>query len=186
MIVLHMMATAKFLSITLIVAFLLLGGMMTVQAQSSGQDDEVYTPEPYEVRIKKSYINGVYIPKDIQDAISELDKKIEPSALEAFKQYSEEEAASKSFFGFGRWMSHNWGLDEGSRLSFYFQNQGLSNVEDMVRVLMITYHRHINEKPLDTEDLVKQYRELRKLEYEKELKRLQETARKDTIKINKQ
>ena len=176
----------KFFKIWFVSITLILFGSEVLIAQSNGQADEVYKPDPYEVRIKKSYINGVYIPKDIQEAVSELDKKIEPEGLIAFKNYTEEEAASRSFFGFGRWMSYNWGLDEGSRLSHSFRTQGLSNVEDIIRILMITYHRHINNKPLDTESLIKHYKELRKLEYEKELKRFHETGIKDTIPVNKQ
>lgn len=176
----------KYFRIWVVSIVLILFGMEGLMAQSNGQEDEVYNPEPYEVRIKKSYINGVYIPKDIPDVVSELDKKIESEGLEAFKNYTEDEAASKSFFGFGRWMSYNWGLEEGSRLSHYFRLQGLSNVEDIIRVLMITYHRHINDKPLETESLIKKFRELRQLEYEKEMKRFRETGIKDTIPLNKQ
>lgn len=181
-----MIALDKFVRILITGIIIFLGVKDLSIAQSDGQEADVYKPDPYEVRIKKSYINGVYIPKDILDAVSELDKKIEPEGLIAFKNYTEEEAASRSFFGFGRWMSHNWGLDEGSRLSHSFRTQGLSNVEDIIRVLMITYHRHINNKPLDTENLIKHYKELRKLEYEKELKRFHETGIKDTIPVNKQ
>lgn len=181
-----MITIDKFVRIFIVGIFIILCFVQVSIGQSNEQEDDVYKPDPYEVRIKKSYINGVYIPKDIQDAVSELDKKIEPEGLNAFKNYTEDEAASKSFFGFGRWMSYNWGLDEGSRLSHYFRTQGLSNVEDIIRVLMITYHRHINDKPLDTESLIKHFKELRKLEYEKELKRFHETGIKDTIPVNKQ
>lgn len=126
--------------------------------------DEIYEPEPYDVRIKKSYINGVYIPKDLNDAIRELDAKMSPEAVKAFQKYSESEAERKAFFSFGRWMMVNWGLEEGSRLSHYFKTQKLGFVEDMVRVLMVSYHRHLNDKPVEAEALMNKYIEIRQEE----------------------
>jgi len=144
--------------------------------------EEVYSPEPYEKRVKMTHLNGVYIPKDIRDAMSELDQKIEPKARESFARYTEEEAASKAFLSFGRWMSVNWGLEEGSRLTQYFRDQKLGKVDDMIRVLMVSYHRHIHSKELETEQLIAYYQSIRKLEYEALMKRLDENAKRDTIK----
>lgn len=156
--------------------------LMIVPTLSYGQKGgEVYETEPYEVRIKKVYINGVYIPENLDDAIRELDSKMSQEALAAFRKYSEEEAERKAFFSFGRWMMVNWGLEEGSRLSHYFRQEGVGVVEDMVRVLMVSYHRHLNDKPLDSETLMNIYKKKRQDEQkqkEKEREALIESLRK--------
>ncbi len=119
----------------------------------------------YETRIKKTFINGQYIPKDLQDALLELDKRMEDDARASFKQFSEEEAASKAYFSMGRWMMIKWGMEDGSRLTNYFKQNQIGFLEDMVRILMITYHRKVNQKPLDTETLFEYYRAKRLEEY---------------------
>ena len=149
---------------------------LTGQIQSEDTTN-VYQTESYEVRVKKSHINGVYIPINLNNAMSELDKKMDENAKKSFAAYTEEEAESKAFFTFGRWMLVNWGLEDGSRLSLYFTNKNLGVVEDMIRVLMVSYHRHLNKRPLDEEKLLQKYRDKRLEAYELRLK----TSRKDTL-----
>jgi len=142
-----------------------------------GQDD-IYQTEAYESRISKVFLNGVYIPENIVDALKELDKKVEPEGRKAFAALTEEEAASKLFFSFGRWMMVNWGMEEGSRISHYFRQQGVGIVEDMVRILMVTYHRHIHQRPIALEQLIEQYNEMRKKELEQKRKELLKSSKK--------
>ena len=148
---------------------------LPIQAQI---EEDTYEVEPYKVRIKKSYINGVYIPKDLQEALLELDKKMDPQAIESFKAYTESEAEQKSYFGFGRWLSVNWGLEEGSRLSHHLQGIGLGFTEDMIRFLMVSYHRHIHGRPLESEQLIAHYQTLRKKKLEEEKQRKEELLKK--------
>ena len=150
-----------------------------VSAQVKQKKDETYTVESYEKRILREYINNVYIPKDLTDALQELDRKIDAAGREKFAIMSEEDAATKVYFSFGRWMSVNWGMEEGSRITHYFQNQGIGKVEDMIRILMISYHRQINERELQTKELINHYKELRKKEYEAYLERVRKEG-KDT------
>jgi hypothetical protein len=151
--------------------FILLAGLFLSLSLQAQTEDDTYEVEPYHVRIKKSYINGVYIPKDLKEVLAELDKKMDTQAIEAFKSYTESEAEQKSYFGFGRWLSVNWGLEEGSRLSHHLQGMGLGFTEDMIRFLMVSYHRHLHERPLDSEQLIEHYQKLRKKKIEEEKKR---------------
>jgi hypothetical protein len=159
----------------LIIIFLF--GLSDVSAQVKPKKDLTYTVEPYEKRIQLEYINNVYIPKDLTDALRELDQKIDLAAREKFALMSEEDAATKVYFSFGRWMSVNWGMDEGSRITLYFNNQGIAKVEDMIRILMLSYHRHINQKELRTDELLNHYKDLRKKEYEAYLERVRKEGK---------
>jgi len=109
------------------------------------------TPAEYEAnyakRIKLEMINGVYIPRDLDDAFSELDRLSDPAGITNFKN-APESSIVQSHFGLGQWVLMNWGLDDGSRISHYLKLKGISVPEDMARVIVLTYHRHLNGRPL--------------------------------------
>lgn len=142
-----------------------------ISAQVKPKKDEIYTVEPIEKRIQMEYINNVYIPKDLTDALRELDSKMDAAGKEKFAGMTEADASTKVYFSFGRWMSVNWGMEEGSRLTQFFNNQGIAKVEDMIRILMVSYHRHVNKQELRTTELFNHYKELRKKEYQELIER---------------
>ena len=108
---------------------------------------------------------GVYIPKDLTDVFVQLNSLIKDEKTKAaFKSFDEETAAKKLHFGFGRWMIHNWGFYEGSRLSVFLNQIGLHNPDDMATFLITTYHRNLNQKTLDVKALVESILEKRKEE----------------------
>ena len=108
----------------------------------------------YQKRISKEYLFGVYIPKDLTDVFIQLNKLIEDKTKGAFKALPEKHAAEKLHFGFGRWMIHNWGFYEGSRLSHFLNELGIYNPDDMASFLIVTYHRNLNKQTLDVKPLI--------------------------------
>jgi hypothetical protein len=103
----------------------------------------------YAKRIRLEVIDGVYIPADLADAHSELNRLADPKALVQFKQSPEDSIRRKLHFGLGRWILVNWGFEEGSRLSHYMKAKGVSVPDDMVEVIILTWHRQLNNKPLE-------------------------------------
>ncbi len=148
-------------------------------AQSIG--DEVYETIPYEKRITLTYIDEVYIPADLNDAIAVLDKKMEQAARDRFAALTEADAATKPYFSFGKWMNINWSLEEGSRLSHYFRSRGVGKTEDMIRILMTAYHRHLRNVPVAEQELIDKYKALRRSEYEAYQERLRKLPAIDTV-----
>lgn len=66
-------------------------------------------------------IDGVYIPKDVEDAIRVLDE------IYSDEQKAELRGVSSRFdlhFGLGMWMRNNWGLWRDSRPVKYFERIG--------------------------------------------------------------
>ena len=128
-------------------------------AQDPPDTPEEYQ-ENYQRRIRKEYLNGVYIPKDLTDAFVTLNALIDEASKAKFKAVSEETAATKLHFSLGRWMIRNWGFYEGSRLSHYIrENLDLYHPDDMARFIIITYHRSLSRRPLAVKELLEAFRE---------------------------
>ncbi|MCI5081744.1 MAG: hypothetical protein MRY78_08635 [Saprospiraceae bacterium] len=142
---------------------------LTMTAQKPAETESEWEKE-YNARVRKSVINGVYIPKDLNDALNQLDKLIDSESKVKFKWLEEDEAVKKLHFSFGRWIIYNWSLYEGSRLSVYFQQIGVTYPDDIAKLLMRAYHRKLNRKDLDFPGLAKFYAEKRKEEHLEKLR----------------
>lgn len=125
----------------------------------------------YNENIKKSRLYGVYIPRDIDDALVKLMDLTTDEARKPFAKVDEETIAKKLYFGLGRWMEYNWNFAEGSRFSHYLRNKGLVYTEDMTRTMLILFHRHVLNKPLDVDSLIKKIAEERQKKIEEERKK---------------
>ncbi len=140
-------------------AFLLLifvGTITTADAQRAPSVDDP-AEQAYQKRILKSRINGVYIPKDLYDAFAQLNRLMDEPTRQQFQQMTEEEAGKKLYLVM--WMCNNWGIYEGSRLSHYIQNLGISNPEHKAHFIITTYHRELNEKDLGIKERVEFYQQ---------------------------
>jgi hypothetical protein len=124
----------------------------------------------YQDRIKQEKINGVYIPKNLDDAMLQLDKLISPDAQAKVRVVPEDSACMRLHHRMGQWMILNWGFYGGSRLSHYLRSAGVSYPDDMADFLIIAYHRHLNKKPYSIKELATKFKEKRKVEFEKEKK----------------
>ncbi len=135
--------------------------LLTLPVALCAQKEQPKDPyqEKYEWRLRQEVLYGSYIPKDVNEVFVELNKKMDQASKNKFKSMPEAVAATKLFFSLGRWMTHNWGLYEGSRLSKYMQDMGVFHPDDMVRFLIIAYHRSINQKPLEIKSLLKVFHE---------------------------
>jgi len=143
------------------------GGIMYagfLPAQSIRSTEEAQFDSTYAAHIKMEEINGVYIPKDLDDAFSELERLSSPEDLENFRKAPEDAARSKLFFGLGKWMIVNWGFYEGSRLSDYLRKAGLQHPDDMARVILVCFQRHLNGQPLRFDEEVAYYKAFREKE----------------------
>jgi hypothetical protein len=116
---------------------------------------------PYEKRIKMERIQGVYIPKDLNDAMAQMSRLTDSTVRVAYRKLPEEDAWRSQMFSVGRWLQVNWTLYEGSRISHYLREMGISHPEDQTAFLLIAWHRHLNGKPLDPGSLVKRFNEKR-------------------------
>lgn len=112
----------------------------------------------YQINIKKSRINGVYIPKNLDEALNELKVLSDDAALKKFKLASEDEVARGLHFGLGRWIRYNWNLETGSRLGHLLkEDYKIYGAEDQSDALIRLLHRDLNGKPADIAGLAEMY-----------------------------
>ncbi len=166
----------------LLPAILLLVSVATY-AQDPAQTKEEFEKN-YQYRIRQEMLYGQYIPKDLEDAFVELNKRIDAESKAKFKSVSEEEAVHKLYFSLGRWVIENWGFYGGSRLSHYLKELGIAHPEDMAQFIIVSYHRNLNRKELKIKEQVQVYQEKRKKEH---LDRVSKGAvlHEETKKVNK-
>jgi len=116
----------------------------------------------YRVNIKLSYVNGVYIPKDLDDAFSSLSQLSPPESIQKFKMADEDMVCRKLHFGLGKWMIVNWNFYEGSRFSHYLKRIGLLHPDDKAQFVLRTYHRFLNGKELNEKEIIDGFAKQRK------------------------
>ncbi len=125
----------------------------------------------YQWRIQQSSLSGVYIPKDLFDAIKQLNRLTDSTSRLKFKLLTETEAEHKLFFSLNRWIVLNWGLYEGSRLGAYLKEYKVSFPEDQATAIIICWHRTLNGKEINFKEISTRMFEKRKKEREEELKK---------------
>lgn len=116
----------------------------------------------YKKNIKKERLNGVYIPRDMEDAFIELERLSDPAGTQKFRNAPEEVVERKLHFGLGKWMIVNWNFYDGSRFSHYLKEMGVSHPDDMAQFTIVSWHRHLNGKELELAERARHYEEFRK------------------------
>jgi hypothetical protein len=137
-------------------------------AQDGPAADQKEFEKQYEERIKKDRLFGVYIPKNLDDAMSQLHSMISPESQAKIKSIPEDSVCTRLHSGLGQWMINNWGFYGGSRLSHYLKSAGVSYPDDMADLLLLAYHRKLSAVTVDLKGLVAYFKEKRKKEWERE------------------
>lgn len=98
----------------------------------------------YERRIVADTIDGVYIPRDIEDCFSQLDSILAFKNRRGIIAQPNRESMSKYHFGLGMWLRNNWGLWSGSRLERYFYNRGVYHPDNMSGAILEYYYDYLH------------------------------------------
>lgn len=139
--------------------------LVPVCAQEGPANTEAEYEKQYKERIRMDKLNNVYIPKNLDDALLQLDKLTSPESRLKFKSMAEDSVVYYMHNRLGQWIILNWGFYGGSRLSHYLRSAGITYPDDMADFLMIAYHRKLNGKPFGIKELAINFREKRKKEY---------------------
>lgn len=134
-------------------------------------NNETEFEQQYQERITKDRLYGVYIPKNLDDALSQLDKLISPENKIKVKNLPEDSVCIYLHAKLGQWIIINWGFYGGSRLSNYLRSAGVTYPDDMADLIMVAFHKRLNNQPVVVKDLALQFREKRKKEWEEEQKK---------------
>ena len=140
---------------------------VSLSAQFSGPPNNPQEyEEQYNWRIRQSSLNGVYIPKDLPEAIRELNRLTDTESRQRFAGLPEEDCYHELFHSLGRWIRRNWGFNGGSRLSAALAPLGLRHPDDLAQLVIVVWHRDLNEKPHDLREIVERIKEARQAAYE--------------------
>lgn len=146
------------------------------------QDAEVYKQDSA-WKAQQEYLNHHYIPTDEQDAFSTLEEIANEKGLRKFKNASEDKIKGRLHFGLGMWIMQNWGFYTGSRFSYYLNEKGLYSADDMVEYVIISFHRHLNNVSLESEQIIDSLN----LIHKKEMEKYREKAKRiETLKRNEE
>jgi hypothetical protein len=119
------------------------------------QEDPKYKVNP---SVDKESPAGIYIPKDLEDCFKELKTMLHPALIEEMKSGTENDMM-RYHHGLGMWLRNNWGLWSGSRLKKYFNEIGIYHPDDMSGIILASFWRHLNNKPIQLQEQIKYYQE---------------------------
>lgn len=102
--------------------------------------------EELKKRLIAEKVNDIYIPKDLGDCFTELDKTLSEINKKEIQFVKTKELLGKYHMGLGLWMRNNWGLWGGSRLQKYFTDRKIGHPDDMSSIVLFFYHDWLNEK----------------------------------------
>lgn len=146
---------------------LILGFTLSLPAQAV-YDTAEEAEKQYNINIKQTHLEGVYIPASMDEAIQELKDLSDEEALKKFAEAPIDEIADKLHFGIGRWMIVNWQFYSGSRLSHLVKSKGAKTPDAMAQYIIRHFHAHLNNITPNEEELVKKVN----AKHEAEMKKL--------------
>lgn len=131
------------------------------------QEQDIYKVTP---TTDLSSESKVYIPSSLEDSFQELKKMLNPELIKKMQMNSEQEMIDYHM-GLGLWMRNNWGLWRGSRLSKYFNGIGIFHPDDMSGIILDSFWRYLNSKPINLNEQVAFYQKFWKVNAEPKKKR---------------
>ncbi len=117
-----------------------------------------------------------YKPKNLDEAIYQLDRVFHDSIKSHIHDMSEDEFLSKSHMSTGMWIRNNWGLWKGRGLAKYFNKLGIYHPDDMSSIILRSYHRHLYDKSYDLDCQIAFYQDYWKKMEEHQHKMQTDTA----------
>lgn len=97
-------------------------------------------------------------PRTLGEAHEVLGRLLAPGLLAEFRAAAEGETATYNRT-LGIWLRNSWGLWNGSPLRDHLRGLGLRHPDDMSALVLVTFWRLLNDRPLETGDEVKRLRE---------------------------
>lgn len=99
-----------------------------------------------------------YIPKNLKDAIEFLNCEWSESDKTEFKNKEEDDAVTELHFGTGMGIRNGWELWKGkNRISRFFKSKGITHPDDMSSIILTSFHRDLNDKPIDLKGQISVY-----------------------------
>ncbi len=115
-------------------------------ARREKQQEIIKQREDLKKRLVAEKINDIYIPKDLSECFTELDKLLPEISRKELLATKKEELIGEYHMGLGMWIRNNWGLWGGSRLQKYFTDKKINHPDDMSSVILEYYYDWLHGK----------------------------------------
>ena len=99
-----------------------------------------------------------YIPKDLDDCFIEIDKILNFEDTKELKEGTEDDMALEHHY-LGRHLRNTWGLWQESHFAKWFNEKGIHHADDMSGIILTSYWRHLNSKPIELDKQIKHYQD---------------------------
>ncbi len=93
-------------------------------------------------------------PNTLEEAFAALDAQLPAPERKKFMESTEDDAVISAHMGLGMWMRNEWFRHGGSALPGLLQARSL---DDASSIVLTSYWRHLNARPLDVEGQVACY-----------------------------
>lgn len=113
-------------------------------AKREGKKEQQKEKAEYERRIVADTIDGIYIPRNIEDCFTQLDSILPFKTINIIKHKPNRESMSDFHFGLGMWLRNNWSLWGGSRLDRYFYARGVYHPDNMSGAILEYYYDYLH------------------------------------------
>ena len=92
-------------------------------------------------------------PKTLQLSFEYLEDNWSAEGVQIFKDSSERKATISQHFGMGLFLRNTWirNHDQSEQIQKYFDGLGIYHPDDISSIILTSYHRHLNNKPLKLE-----------------------------------
>ncbi len=98
-------------------------------------------------------------PRDLNQAVQALDTILNPVEKISFKNKTEEKGVSEWHMSVGLTIRNKWiRNDSGSALREYFRRLGITHPDDMSSIILTSYHRKLNHRPIDIDQQLITYK----------------------------
>lgn len=110
-------------------------------AKEDTEKEKIRRTEEFKNRLTLEKIGDFYIPKNIYECMTELDKTLNFESKNQLKQAKENESWQfNSHMGsLGMWIRNNWGINGGSRLLKYFNDRKINNRDQISGIIISQY-----------------------------------------------
>ena len=119
----------------------------TINAQRMGKSVNNST-NPKAIEEAKEFqqdtINGVYIPKNLEDCFIQLDQLLSDEDKQTIKQLRNRKETIQYHHNLGMALRNNWGLWSGSRLQKYMLDKKVKHPDNMSGIILEFYYDWLN------------------------------------------
>ncbi|MCX2491849.1 hypothetical protein OQX63_00090 [Pedobacter sp. PF22-3] len=99
------------------------------------------------------------MPKNLEESISYLKNEWTSSELNSFKNKPKKKAVAEAHFGAGLWIRNNWIRgDRNVPLTKFFRSLGINHPDDMSSIILSSLHIRLNNKKIDVNEQVEEYK----------------------------